>query len=385
MTLVPRLRRGFTLVELLVVIAIIAVLIALLLPAIQAAREAARRSQCTNNLKQLALGCASHESSKKTLPPGKQAVETGCGDNNQSGTGPKWFSNWAIEILPYTEEKANFARYRFNLENDDASQVGNPATVASVQHTFVATQSCPSDPNKPAVDAPQPQNTNGISVYYANSSYKGVAGRGFADANTGNNNNAYFDSPQIIIGAANMRQVDRGALPVVILQKVPAGVTGITPVNAPCGNASFLKDPVRFKLIKDGTSKTLLIGEYTTTTQPAGGVSRAAFWADSYYGLNLGSITVTLTFQNNPSTSMQMMSPQLDPDYNTCLAKMTALFSTRPDQACNRAFAGLHGGGGLINFAFCDGSVRGINNQMDIGILSNFATINGGENTPVLP
>jgi prepilin-type N-terminal cleavage/methylation domain-containing protein len=64
-----RQRVAFTLVELLVVITIIGVLVALLLPAIQAARDAARRSQCSNNLKQLALGVLNFESSFKHLPP----------------------------------------------------------------------------------------------------------------------------------------------------------------------------------------------------------------------------------------------------------------------------------------------------------------------------
>jgi prepilin-type N-terminal cleavage/methylation domain-containing protein len=94
--------RGFTLVELLLVIAIIGMLVALLLPAMQAAREAARRAQCKNNLKQLALAAITHHDGQGHYPTGGWGWFW-LGDADR-GFGKDQPGGWMYNLLPYCEQ-----------------------------------------------------------------------------------------------------------------------------------------------------------------------------------------------------------------------------------------------------------------------------------------
>ena len=133
---IPKNRRGFTLVELLVVIAIIGILIGMLLPAVQQVREAARRTQCTNNLRQLALAAINFESAHMRFPSAGDCSDS-YHDFNQFRMPAFDFENagWMFQILPFIEQG--------NLESQreiDGWWDGNPPMVENPVPGF----NCPS-------------------------------------------------------------------------------------------------------------------------------------------------------------------------------------------------------------------------------------------------
>ncbi len=137
-------RHGFTLIELLVVIAIIAILIALLVPAVQKVREAAARTQCENNLKQLALATHSCNDQFKVLPPVYGWFPSTDGGNSGMGYGSVLF-----HLMPYFEQQTLYktayatsggtSAYYASFPTSPATD--NPAVLNTVVPLFV----CPQD------------------------------------------------------------------------------------------------------------------------------------------------------------------------------------------------------------------------------------------------
>jgi prepilin-type N-terminal cleavage/methylation domain-containing protein/prepilin-type processing-associated H-X9-DG protein len=314
-------RTAFTLVELLVVIAIIGILVALLLPAIQAARESARRTQCTNNLKQIGIGLQNYHDTFKVFPAGNVTVGNCCITPSNS--------NWAISILPHMEQQALFDRFDWKLFNEQVAVLTN----TPVQE-IVTAYNCPSDINCLKLETPQSGCTTGSGCDngvgpgpYRHSSYRGVTGIG--------RNDGYFDCHQ---WSGIMAEREKGILHTV-------GSAGLSYEN--------------MGSVLDGTSNTLAVGEYMTRTTS----NRGTFWAYAYTSYSLSSI--------------QYESRLYMTDYNLC--GQPQMGGTPPGHnPCKRAFASFHPGG--INFALVDGSTRFISSSVDlINVLGPAATIQGGE------
>jgi prepilin-type N-terminal cleavage/methylation domain-containing protein/prepilin-type processing-associated H-X9-DG protein len=153
--------RGFTLVELLVVIAIIGVLVALLLPAVQMARESARRTQCSNNLKQISVGLYGFHDSYGHLPPGAIDTSTTSNARRKLNIPGSTIHAWGIFVYPYIEQKNLSDYYKWDKNWYDAEN-------KSVRETYVATFICPSSPRPKRLDN---STTSGVAWTAAASDY----------------------------------------------------------------------------------------------------------------------------------------------------------------------------------------------------------------------
>jgi prepilin-type N-terminal cleavage/methylation domain-containing protein len=130
-------RKGFTLVELLVVISIIGMLIALLLPAVQAARESGRQTQCSNNLKNIALALVAYETSKNSFPGFTNDLSPSAADFNDN-------RSWAFCIMPQLDNRALYDKYRDPPANSSSSDP-LPIDNAAITETLDLFR-CPTNP-----------------------------------------------------------------------------------------------------------------------------------------------------------------------------------------------------------------------------------------------
>ncbi len=301
-------QRGFTLVELLVVIAIIGILVSLLLPAVQAAREAARRTQCVNNMKNIALACHNFHDVKRRFPSAHQIGLTWYSPfqrqsppggltpgSSYPAEGPFW--SWMMRIAPYIEMQNLQA-----LANMDGTPAGWPwwqqlPTGGSVCGVHDAIFSCPSDYR----NAEELVWGSGSSAA-ALTSYLGVSGR-----------HQFKETPTAPVAPV-----------------LGGGQDGILYVNS----------RVRFADILDGSSNTLLIGE----RPPAFGLEYGWQWAGAGDYPHFGAADVVLGVHERPE------SQNAQPDF------YRRGEANDPGMVHRYHFFSFHPTG--ANWALADGSVR---------------------------
>ncbi|WP_406698752.1 DUF1559 domain-containing protein [Singulisphaera sp. Ch08] len=341
----PIIRRGFTLIELLVVIAIIAVLIALLLPAVQAAREAARRSQCVNNLKQMALAVQNYNDAGGALPPSGAYVSGALGTQTIS---------FKARILPFLEQQAIFNCINFSFgatTSDTAGGTADPSsTNRTLLHITVSTFLCPSDGNTP-------------NAAYTSANY--VENLGPPLVNHGN----MLLGPTYYQGVSRMKlcnptTVDNGATSTVTLASITDGTSNTAMVSETVkGRGSLTQDGLH--MIYGLTDRCAGFSQPSPDLALSQICQKSATFADDSKGMQWIRTPI------GRGGGYVHASP---PNMKSCTLNKT-ISSELYDGFVS--VSSYHPGG--ANVSFLDGSVRFVKSSVNFATWYGIGTRNGGE------
>ena len=330
-------RSGFTLVELLVVIAIIALLVAMLLPAVNAAREAARRAQCTNSVKQLSLACLNHESARGEFPYGRKY--------------DIWDTyTWTQLVLAHMEEAPVYDNYwtlgqkPFNRSTPGPNgPIGDDLRMRRARHAAVPSFYCPSD----GTPIGNEMDTNAYGFLRGN--YRGCTGSG----------DMYGLSLDNTGGPWGL------------------GIFGVLRGQSVDASATVATHGCRIRKIKDGMSKTLLLSEGIVPIVSGWGGAMG----ETIYG-NMGGALFSANLTPNSSAADRLIGPcprdVQDLQYPApCLSLGGNAWWTPSALRAHAAARSRHPGGAIASMA--DGSVFFATDGIDTSVWRGMGTRQGGE------